>query len=787
MKNKKNLFRILAALMSLALVLGALFVLGTASVGATEEQESETIQVPDIPSINRPYRTIEELGLDFEKIDSYFPQNIEVRYEDGKVYVEDIGATFVEVHVNNDYVALELIDGYWTAELGAEPMFVYVEYYEDSKEEGYLKASYHGNGTRDPYIVFYSHSKDTYVNFSYEYRNVIVQYSSGDCDYEDRYEEGVLNTHGVSNRQDIDIFNEVLYGVDGKIHHCTLYTDTIYYYFPGQGWSSTWGEFTAGDTPEGYENIDETYFTANKLSLICSEAEGKDDIVHDMSIPYCTAPSTCKNGCGYTVGTIEHHDWQTVDGEKVCSICDAVFFPEFDFVDRIYPTVEETNFPYYEYRILFPDVLTVKYEDGKYMIKDVGADRAEASSTGGYVDISLVDGWWIYELDEEIYNDESVGIFVTFRGENDNILWNLNYYNGKINGSIYVESKEAALSVRVYYEEYDRVAFMHYVGGRRYTDNYHDGVFSSQEVITHYGDDELNIYYYADGTVESIYVYSDGNWSYYYPDRGWENSYREPIDAPEGYENIDVKFLASVAPTTINCAHEAYGEADCTNPECCLVCGIAKEGSKPLDHDVVIDESVEPTCTDIGFTEGSHCSRCGEIIVAQEEIPTTDHEYHARWIDPTCTEAGGIEDFCLNCSWEMRDPAEQVPALGHDYVDGICSRCNETEVETETDTETETETENNGSQGGTNRPQGGNQNQKPEDSETETEKNPTETENGGEETPTESETDKKGADATESGDKNDKKGGCGSSISVGAIAIVSIFGAVGILFKKKED
>ena len=34
----------------------------------------------------------------------------------------------------------------------------------------------------------------------------------------------------------------------------------------------------------------------------------------------------------------------------------------------------------------------------------------------------------------------------------------------------------------------------------------------------------------------------------------------------------------------------------------------------------MIDEAVEPTWTEFGWTEGSHCSACGEVFVPQEEI-----------------------------------------------------------------------------------------------------------------------------------------------------------------------
>ncbi len=43
-------------------------------------------------------------------------------------------------------------------------------------------------------------------------------------------------------------------------------------------------------------------------------------------------------------------------------------------------------------------------------------------------------------------------------------------------------------------------------------------------------------------------------------------------------------------------------------------------------HTPVTDPAVPVTCTAAGKTEGSHCSTCGEVLVAQETIPATGHK-----------------------------------------------------------------------------------------------------------------------------------------------------------------
>ena len=75
--------------------------------------------------------------------------------------------------------------------------------------------------------------------------------------------------------------------------------------------------------------------------------------------------------------------------------------------------------------------------------------------------------------------------------------------------------------------------------------------------------------------------------------------------------------------------HSLAEGATCTNAGHCPDCGT--ELGEALGHDVVIDEAKAPTCTETGLTEGSHCGRCGETLVAQE---TVKENGHTEVIDP---------------------------------------------------------------------------------------------------------------------------------------------------------
>ncbi|MBQ2384568.1 MAG: S-layer homology domain-containing protein, partial [Oscillospiraceae bacterium] len=139
-----------------------------------------------------------------------------------------------------------------------------------------------------------------------------------------------------------------------------------------------------------------------------------------------------------------------------------------------------------------------------------------------------------------------------------------------------------------------------------------------------------------------------------------EHSYEAVVTAPTctegGYTTYTCEcgdsYIADEVPALGHTAGEAVYEnqvaATCTTAGSydsviyCSVCHVelARETVtiNALGHMEEVIPAVEPTCTETGLTEGKKCSVCGEITVAQEEIP----------------------------------------ALGHDFVNGECSRCDET-------------------------------------------------------------------------------------------------------------
>ena len=101
-------------------------------------------------------------------------------------------------------------------------------------------------------------------------------------------------------------------------------------------------------------------------------------------------------------------------------------------------------------------------------------------------------------------------------------------------------------------------------------------------------------------------------------------------------------------------------------------------------HTEVIDEGKAATCTETGLTMGIHCSTCNEVLVKQEVIPVTDHDYKAA----TCEEPA----TCKICG------ATNGETLEHEFGDWYktssteekrdCGNCSHSETRTVTEVHT---------------------------------------------------------------------------------------------------
>ena len=134
-------------------------------------------------------------------------------------------------------------------------------------------------------------------------------------------------------------------------------------------------------------------------------------------------------------------------------------------------------------------------------------------------------------------------------------------------------------------------------------------------------------------------------------------------------------------------------------------CNCGEEETRIIDalgHIEIIDTAIAATCTTDGKTEGKHCSRCNEILVAQAVLGKLGHiEVIDTAIAPTCTADGKTEGkHCLRCN-EIFVAQTLLGKLGHTEVidaavvatcttDGKtegkhCSRCDETLVASKTE------------------------------------------------------------------------------------------------------
>ena len=91
------------------------------------------------------------------------------------------------------------------------------------------------------------------------------------------------------------------------------------------------------------------------------------------------------------------------------------------------------------------------------------------------------------------------------------------------------------------------------------------------------------------------------------------------------------------------------------------------QASEECEHEPIADKGYSPTCTKQGLSDGTHCDKCGKVLVEQEEIPAIGHSLERHEAKAaTCTEIGWeAYDTCKRDGCEYTTYAE-IPALNHD-------------------------------------------------------------------------------------------------------------------------
>ncbi len=147
------------------------------------------------------------------------------------------------------------------------------------------------------------------------------------------------------------------------------------------------------------------------------------------------------------------------------------------------------------------------------------------------------------------------------------------------------------------------------------------------------------------------------------------HSYEATVTAPTCTEGGYTTYTCTVCGYTYTADETAAlghsYEAVVTEPTCteggyttytCSVCrnSYVADETAATGHTEVTDEAVAATCTETGLTEGSHCSVCNEIIVAQEVVEATGHAYGIScftWADNYRSATATFA--CANCSDEQ--------------------------------------------------------------------------------------------------------------------------------------
>lgn len=163
------------------------------------------------------------------------------------------------------------------------------------------------------------------------------------------------------------------------------------------------------------------------------------------------------------------------------------------------------------------------------------------------------------------------------------------------------------------------------------------------------------------------YIYNGETVLYFNEDGATEEttgvSYKDIFRLVHDHTFVNVvssELLASAATCTENATYY----------KSCQGCGAVSEEcfeaeNTAFGHTVVTLGAVEANCTQSGLTEGSYCSTCKEVLVAQETVPAGEHNYvysASKSTVPTLNVAGKRVSVCPGCNGTTTQTVSKLTA-----------------------------------------------------------------------------------------------------------------------------
>ena len=108
------------------------------------------------------------------------------------------------------------------------------------------------------------------------------------------------------------------------------------------------------------------------------------------------------------------------------------------------------------------------------------------------------------------------------------------------------------------------------------------------------------------------------------------------------------KWDAGTVTVAATCTEDGVKTYECTRKGCT---GQKTEAIAATNHTAISDKAVAPTCTKAGKTEGSHCSVCGKVLVAQKTRKALGHKW-GKWTkksEATVFKAEVQQHTCSRC------------------------------------------------------------------------------------------------------------------------------------------